>query len=144
MLWVLIRRASPRLLQSTLIYSVWNYGRCDFHSTSTIAFDTITYIMLWKKWLIVIVWQVHWGIFAYVQTSRISLLWRTIGSERMDLRKQETHQLNESSRLHFIAPVYDYRNNPKYWDRHVWANSVDPERGVGSGSILFATNPASF
>ena len=22
----------------------------------------------------------------------------------------------------------DYRNNPKYWDRQTWANSVDPDQ----------------
>ena len=23
---------------------------------------------------------------------------------------------------------YEYRNNPKYWDRQVWANSLDPDQ----------------
>ena len=27
-----------------------------------------------------------------------------------------------------IAWLFDYLNNPKYWDRQAWANSVDPDQ----------------
>ena len=42
-----------------------------------------------------------------------------------------------------------YRNNFKYWDRQVWANSADPDQtaphgAVWSGSSLFVILSASF
>ena len=42
-----------------------------------------------------------------------------------------------------------YRNNPKFSDRQVWANSADPDQtaprgAVWSGSTLFAIPSASF
>ena len=41
----------------------------------------------------------------------------------------------------------DYRNDPKFLDRQVWANSLDPDHTaptVWSGSTLFAIPSASF
>ena len=41
----------------------------------------------------------------------------------------------------------EYRTDPKFMDRQVWANSVDPDQTVGavwSGSALFAIPSASF
>ena len=43
--------------------------------------------------------------------------------------------------------AYKYRNVPKFSDRQVWANSVDPDQTSGavwSGSTLFAFSSASF
>ena len=42
-----------------------------------------------------------------------------------------------------IILTYVYRNNPKFLDRQVWANSVDPDQtaprgAVSSGSALLA------
>ena len=39
-----------------------------------------------------------------------------------------------------------YRNDPKFSDRYVWANSADPDQtgAVWSGSTLFAILSASF
>ena len=37
----------------------------------------------------------------------------------------------------------NYHNGPKFLDRQVWANSVDPDQ-TGSGSALFAIPSASF
>ena len=42
-----------------------------------------------------------------------------------------------------------YRNDPKYWDRQAWANSVDPDQmpqNVASdqGPHFFATHPTLF
>ena len=41
-----------------------------------------------------------------------------------------------------------YRNDPKFSDRYVWANSADPDqtapRAVWSGSTLFAIPSAMF
>ena len=44
---------------------------------------------------------------------------------------------------------YVYNNNPKFLDRQVWANSVDPDQNVvvgavQSGSILFAIPSVSY
>ena len=36
-----------------------------------------------------------------------------------------------------------YSNDPKFSDRQVWANSVDPDETVWSGSTLFAIPSAS-
>ena len=42
-----------------------------------------------------------------------------------------------------------YRNDPKFSDRYIWANSADPDQtapkgAVWSGSTLFAIPSASF
>ena len=38
-----------------------------------------------------------------------------------------------------------YRNDPKFYDRYVWANSADRDQtAVWSGSTLFAIPSASF
>ena len=36
-------------------------------------------------------------------------------------------------RTHKIYFVASYRNNPKYWDRQTWANSVDPDQMQQNG-----------
>ena len=39
----------------------------------------------------------------------------------------------------------NYRNDPKFWDKWVWANSADPDQTAPrSGSSLFAIPFASF
>ena len=44
--------------------------------------------------------------------------------------------------------ISKYHNDPKFSDRRVWANSVDPDqtapKAVWSGSTLFAIPSASF
>ena len=45
--------------------------------------------------------------------------------------------------------LQEYRNDPKFLDRQVWANSADPDQtaptgAVWSGSTLFAIPSASF
>ena len=47
----------------------------------------------------------------------------------------------------FVPLLHDYHNDRKFLDRQVWANSVDPDQGLGpvwSGSTLFAIPSASF
>ena len=48
-----------------------------------------------------------------------------------------------------FIPLQEYRNDPKFLDRQVWANSADPDQTaptgeVWSGSTLFAIPSASF
>ena len=46
------------------------------------------------------------------------------------------------------AGPINYSNDPKFSDRQIWANSVDPDqaapKAVRSGSTLFAIPPVTF
>ena len=70
------------------------------------------------------------------QTSKGSVL------ETISFRSEETDKTVSPSQ-------YKHRNDPKFLDRQVWANSVDPDQtapreAVWSGSTLFAIPCASF
>ena len=42
------------------------------------------------------------------------------------LLNNATPELKEEQRVNPDSTIHDYRNNPKYWDRQAFANSVDP------------------
>ena len=65
----------------------------------------------------------------------------------MDIRPNHTIYINNLNEK--IKKDGEYRNDPKFLDRYVWANSADPDqtasrRAIWSGSTLFAIPSASF
>ena len=55
----------------------------------------------------------------------------------------------DTANITIVAIRFFYRNDPKFSDRQVWANSADPDQtaprgAVWSGSTLFAIASASF
>ena len=54
------------------------------------------------------------------------------------------YQLRLHSRASYVHKMR-VRNNPKYWNRQLWPNIVDPsdvtKQGILSGSTLFAIYP---